>query len=98
MRLTVNGKPVDLAGPTPLLDYLAALGVDHRAVAVELNARILERGEFATAVLGEGDVAEIVRMVGGGAWRARGLLSRAGAPGSPPRPPRARPRVPCRRP
>ncbi len=66
LRLTVNGKPVELDGPTPLLDYLAGLGVDHRAVAVELNARILERGEFAAAVLGEGDVVEIVRMVGGG--------------------------------
>lgn len=66
LQLTVNGKPVELARPTPLLDYLAGLGVDARAVAVELNARILERDQFAAAVLGEGDVVEIVRMVGGG--------------------------------
>ena len=57
---------MELAGPVPLLDYLAQLGVDPRAVAVELNQRILERSEFAAARLGEGDVVEIVRMVGGG--------------------------------
>jgi sulfur carrier protein len=66
VNLRVNGRPVELAGQVPLLDYLAELGVDPRAVAVELNDRILERSEFATAVLGEGDVVEIVRMVGGG--------------------------------
>ena len=67
MRATVNGRAVELAGPTPLLDYLAGLGVDPRAVAVEVNERILDRAEFASATLGEGDVVEIVRMVGGGA-------------------------------
>ena len=66
MRLIVNGRPIDLPRPTPLLDYLAALGVDSRAVAVEVNQRILDRAEFATAMLDEGDVVEIVRMVGGG--------------------------------
>lgn len=64
--LEVNGKPVELQQPTPLLDYLARLGVDPRAVAVEHNGRILERAEYSAAVLGEGDVVEIVRMVGGG--------------------------------
>ena len=66
MNLRVNGRAVELAAPVALLDYLAELGVDPRAVAVELNDRILEHSEFATATLGEGDVIEIVRMVGGG--------------------------------
>lgn len=65
--LRVNGRPVELKGPTPLLAYLAQLGVDPRAVAVELNGRILERDEYAASTLGEGDQVEIVRMVGGGA-------------------------------
>ena len=96
MRLTVNGRPVDLPGPTPLLEYLAALKVDSRAVAVELNQRILDRAEFATALLDEGDVVEIVRMVGGGGEAAL-PTRRAGQPGSRPPPPRVRPRAPCRR-
>jgi sulfur carrier protein len=66
IALHVNGKPVELAGPTPLLDYLAGLGVDPRAVAVEVNGEILQREGYAACSLGEGDVVEIVRMVGGG--------------------------------
>ena len=62
----VNGKQVELDGPTPLLDYLARLGVDPRAVAVERNSVIVERAAFESTVLTEGDVVEIVRMVGGG--------------------------------
>ena len=67
IKLRINGRAVELEGPTPLGDYLASLGVDQRAVAVELNERILERSELAGTILGEGDEVEIVRMVGGGA-------------------------------
>ena len=66
IQLRVNGRQVELESPTALVDYLARLGVDRRAVAVEVNGRILERSEYEGAVLGEGDVVEIVRMVGGG--------------------------------
>jgi sulfur carrier protein len=66
IRLQVNGKPVELDAETPLPDYLAKLGVDPRAVAVEHNGAIIERAAFAQTVLRDGDVVEIVRMVGGG--------------------------------
>ena len=66
IALRVNGKPVELEGPTPLLDYIARLGVDARAVAVEHNGVILERDAFERTVLDQNDVVEIVRMVGGG--------------------------------
>jgi thiamine biosynthesis protein ThiS len=66
IRLQVNGREVELVGPTRLADYLAGLGVDPRGVAVELNERILERSELGDAVLDEGDQVEIVKMVGGG--------------------------------
>ena len=64
--LQVNGRSVELDGPTSLLTYLEKLGVNARAVAVELNGAILERSAYADAKLDEGDVVEIVRMVGGG--------------------------------
>ena len=66
MKLTVNGKPVELEGPTPLVAYLRSLGIEPRAVAVEVNERILERADFERTTLKEGDLVEIVRMVGGG--------------------------------
>jgi sulfur carrier protein len=66
IRLQINGKHVELDGPTPLLDYLEQLGVNPRAVAVEHNGAILERAAYQAATLRQGDNLEIVRMVGGG--------------------------------
>ena len=64
--LRVNGRSVELDGPTSLLVYLEKLGVSARAVAVELNGVIIERSAYADATLDDGGVVEIVRMVGGG--------------------------------
>ena len=66
IALQVNGKRVELEGPTPLLTYLDQLGVNPRAVAVEHNGEILERAAYESVTLGDGDQVEIVRMVGGG--------------------------------
>ena len=66
IALQINGKRVELEAATPLLDYIERLGVDPRAVAVEHNGDIIERDQYASTVLREGDVVEIVRMVGGG--------------------------------
>jgi sulfur carrier protein len=66
IALQINGKAVELSGPTSLLDYLKQLGVEARAVAVEHNGVILERDAYASTTLGDGDTVEIVRMVGGG--------------------------------
>lgn len=66
IKLKVNGKDVELERPTPLLVYLEQLGVDARTVAVEHNGDIVQRTSYAATVLDDGDVVEIVRMVGGG--------------------------------
>ena len=66
ISLLINGKRVELEGPTRLLAYLDQLGVNPRAVAVEHNGTILERAAYDALTLQEGDTVEIVRMVGGG--------------------------------
>jgi sulfur carrier protein len=66
IALQVNGRRVELDAPTALLTYLEILGVSARAVAVELNGVIVERSAYEDAKLDDGDVVEIVRMVGGG--------------------------------
>ncbi|HSS93629.1 MAG TPA: sulfur carrier protein ThiS [Candidatus Dormibacteraeota bacterium] len=66
IALQINGRRVELAEPTALLAYLQALGVNPRAVAVEHNGVIVERSAYDDLRLDEGDVVEIVRMVGGG--------------------------------
>lgn len=65
-RLRINGREVELSRPTPLPDYLRGLGVDPRAIAVEHNGEIVQRDIYETCWLRDGDVVEIVRMVGGG--------------------------------
>ena len=65
-RVRVNGREVELSEPTPLPDYLRGLGVDPRAIAVEHNGEIIQREVYAGCLLRDGDVVEIVRMVGGG--------------------------------
>jgi sulfur carrier protein len=65
MKITVNGEERTLE-PKTVLGYLVELGIDSRAVAVELNLDILEKGEYATTMLNEGDKVEIVQFVGGG--------------------------------
>jgi thiamine biosynthesis protein ThiS len=66
ISLQINGRRVELEGPTALLTYLEKLGVSARAVAVELNGVIIERSAYDVAKFDDGDVVEIVRMVGGG--------------------------------
>jgi sulfur carrier protein len=83
IALQINGKPVKLAGPTPLLAYLEGLGVSPRAVAVEHNGVIIKRDEYETTNLDDGDAVEIVRMVGGGVLPTRwggGAKRRRGRP------------------
>ena len=66
IRLTVNGKPRELASEMTVEAYLASLDVNPQLVAVQVNQKILARNEFPTWSLVEGDVVEILRMVGGG--------------------------------
>ena len=66
IKLRVNGKHVELEAPMRLAAYLERLGVNARSVAVEIDGRILEKAEYAEALLDQGSVVEIVRMVGGG--------------------------------
>ena len=66
IKLQINGKPVELEQPVPLVLYIEQLGVNPRTVAVELNGEIIERSRFAATMLKDGDRVEIVRMVGGG--------------------------------
>jgi sulfur carrier protein len=66
IALLINGKRVELDQPTALLEYLDSLGVNHRSVAVEHNGVIIERTDYSSTTLQDGDTVEIVRMVGGG--------------------------------
>ncbi len=66
IKLTVNGEPRELEGPTPLHAFLESLGVNTQLVAVAHNGTVLRKGTYANITLNDGDTLEVVRPVGGG--------------------------------
>ena len=66
IKLVINGKEQELAGPTNLVAYLDSLDVNKSFIAVAYNGTVVRRGELDRITLSEGDEVEIVRAVGGG--------------------------------
>ena len=64
--LLVNGEERRVPGPASAADLLRHLGLDERAVVVELNRRIVRRPELSDTPLHAGDAVELVHFVGGG--------------------------------
>lgn len=67
MTLTVNGEQIDLpAKRATVQDLVADRGFSGSACAVEVNRALVPHRERATRELHEGDIVEIVTLVGGG--------------------------------
>ena len=66
MTIRLNGAQTDLPGPMSVTALLGRLGVDPRVVAVEHNLVVLGRASFDRVEGREGDLVEIVNLVGGG--------------------------------
>jgi sulfur carrier protein len=66
ISLVINGKDVELQGPTPLPEYLKEKGFAGRQIAVAVNGEVVAREQHDSVVLNDGDRVEIVRPVGGG--------------------------------
>jgi thiamine biosynthesis protein ThiS len=66
MKVTINGEPRELPGPTSVTALLEILGYTGRRVAVEINYTIVPRSTYATHQVVEGDAIEIVQAIGGG--------------------------------
>ena len=66
MRLTVNGKPIDVPEDTSLPLLLESLGLQVGSVVVEHNGTALLRSEVSGISLQDGDRLELVRAVAGG--------------------------------
>lgn len=63
----LNGVPVEPApGVTTITALLASRSIDPLHVVVEVNREIIGRDKFDEHKLGDGDVVEILRFVGGG--------------------------------
>jgi sulfur carrier protein len=66
ISVQMNGEARSCADQTPLLDFLAAVGLNPRLIAIEYNGEILHRQFWEGTCLRAGDRLEIVTIVGGG--------------------------------
>jgi len=66
VRAIVNGEERQIHGGETILGLLRALEIEPERVAVELDRKIVKRGQWAVTELRDGAQLEIVQFVGGG--------------------------------
>lgn len=66
--LTINGKEkiFEQSLPQTLTDLLTHLKINEATVVAEINGKIIERQDFASTKIANGQRIELVRFVGGG--------------------------------
>ena len=65
VKLTINGEPREVAAGT-VWSLLEELGLHPQGTIVERNREIVDREAYRETHLSEGDILELVRLVGGG--------------------------------
>lgn len=66
IQIQVNGEARGWSQDRTIADLLRELDLKPDRVAVELNLEILDRNDFATRSLHDGDRVEILSFIGGG--------------------------------
>jgi thiamine biosynthesis protein ThiS len=66
VRVRVNGEELRLPEGASVAALLERLKISFPRVAVERNREILPKKEYPSTVLRDGDVFEVVELVGGG--------------------------------
>lgn len=66
MNIRVNGETVTVERDATVRRLLERFDLASSPCAVEVNARVVPRGEHEEHALAEGDAVEIVTLVGGG--------------------------------
>jgi sulfur carrier protein len=66
IRITVNGRNVELNESMTVEQMLDRVEVPPNYLAVEVNAEVVPREEYTAHVIQNGDQIELVTLVGGG--------------------------------
>ena len=66
ITICVNGESFAIQNGACISDLLKELKIGHPAVAVEINEKIRPRSDFDSVQFKDGDVVEVVSLVGGG--------------------------------
>jgi sulfur carrier protein len=64
--IVLNGKKDELEGSLLITEYLAQRNINPDHVVVEINREIIDKKDFFSKKIVEGDNVEILRFVGGG--------------------------------
>ena len=69
MRLSINGEPKEInakENSSSLLFVIEQLGLNPKLIVVEFNGEIISSKSWGIQKVEEGDILEIVTIVGGG--------------------------------
>ena len=66
MKITCNGETKEITPDTTLMSFIKDIGLNPDTVVAECNGRIINRDEYDTLLLSEGNLLELIRFVGGG--------------------------------
>ncbi len=66
MNIVVNGKTRICRDNLTIHDLLTEMGLVPETVIVERNAGFVQRSEYQTTMVSEGDSFEFIKFVGGG--------------------------------
>ncbi len=66
MKVRLNGDEREVREGTRLGPWLAELGLSGKPVAIEVNRELVPRVRHAETELRDGDIVEVVTLVGGG--------------------------------
>lgn len=66
MRIQVNGRPQEVEENLSLSQLITSLELKPEQIAIELNQKVIRRGEWQDTDLRDDDKIEIVHFVGGG--------------------------------
>jgi sulfur carrier protein len=66
MQILCNGQQREIGGNTSLTSLLEMLDLPADSVVAEINKKIINRDQYDTTRLFDGDEVELIRFVGGG--------------------------------
>jgi sulfur carrier protein len=62
----LNGEARQIAAKVDLQELVEQFSLPEKRIAIELNGRVIRRGDWPETIIGEGDNVEVVHFVGGG--------------------------------
>jgi thiamine biosynthesis protein ThiS len=66
IKITVNGKQIQVISNFSLKRLIAKLKIPLNKIAIELNKKIIDKKRISKIYLQKGDKIEIVHFIGGG--------------------------------